>query len=161
LTLKLDGAYGPLNGKQVVEESLREKAIYQLNTTKLFNGGWDWFIYMAEFGTRCLTSLTLECSKSIIDEKLHFKYKDVEEYIKTNTGIDNKTKKKSWYMLDDDINSIARNAPSHFPSLYINDNLYRVHFSTFPFNFLKYVSIPNNNRDHLKQNTSCTLFVNL
>ncbi|CAG9310657.1 unnamed protein product [Blepharisma stoltei] len=112
---------GPLTGKSIVAEDLRQKCLWMTSEAK--GSHKVWFKYMSLFRKRCISSFTEECSKKIINE-IGMDYKDIDKCIKDSTeGGKNVT-------MDD--NSILRqerrkwkhSGVQFYPAIVINNQTY-------------------------------------
>lgn len=111
--------YGPLNGKQVIEEAIREKALFRLAKDPKV-----WLSYMFKFTNECLASLTISCSEKAMKHS-GVKPEKLDNLIELNTKTD-KDGSKRYPLLDEDLKAIIETNPIHYPSLYINGFPYKV-----------------------------------
>lgn len=108
---------GPITGKDVLLEALRQKCIYKAGTE-------HYFYYMKLFYSFCISEFTEECSEKLI-RKSGINLKDIKYCVNNSFhNIDNKLTDNENEIFAEEKEKVKKLGITHFPNIYINNVLY-------------------------------------
>lgn len=115
---------GPITGRDVVLESIRQKCIYKTGTDHYFS-------YMAKFFDSCINDFTKDCSNKLI-KKIGLSSSDIDDCLRGSFHKVNASK----YDNENDIlaaekEKVKKLGITNFPNIYINKILYNGTLSPF------------------------------
>lgn len=109
---------GPITGRDVVLEAIRQKCIYKISIDNYFN-------YMQLFYGYCLFDFSEGCSKGLI-EKLNIEPTDVFSCLDNSFLVSNNDKySNDNTILSDEREKQRKAGLNNFPNIYINDVVYQ------------------------------------
>lgn len=113
---------GKFTGRDVVNEMLRQKCIYKLDSSQ-------WVLYMKKYQKNCLTDLTDECSYKIVRKDLNMKVENVKKCINESeiviSGSSNAQNDNT--ILEGEIKKLKETHELTFPALYVNGQRFEGH----------------------------------
>ena len=115
---------GPITGKDVIMEALRQKCIYKAGITQ-------YFYYMDMFFTQCITKFTEECSNHLI-WKSGIDSSDITSCVNNSFNkVNVNFKDNENEILAEEREKVRKLGTTHFPNIYINNLLYNGTLATF------------------------------